>query len=557
MISKPLAPKDPTEKRNGFYVFIDKEIGSVPQNDGSNKHPIYLDDNRLVTFAKIVGGVEDEKLLDMLNNIEDFKKLIHSIGISATCTNKETEIGFDFICYSSDGPFGRSENHFVLKGDGAERVFELSNLDWSEKDTKAGQFLFSLPDENTVASITIKFYLNDGYKVKELDPDKPVDFKSENYKNMIHRSFLSAGNNHRVKNFLNKLKNGEHVTVAFIGGSITQGAGAVPIQQNCYARQTFLALKEKYGENITYIKAGVGGTPSELGMVRYERDITRDNTVKPDLVVVEFAVNDSSDETKGICYESLVNKILNQENKPAVVLLFAVFADDWNLKDRLAPIGYRYEVPMVDVLEAVTPQFTKKQDNGLVVTKRQYFYDVYHPSNIGHKIMADCLMYMFERLDNQQHLEDNNKVIPAVYGADFTDIHLLDRKDNKINAKISCGSFTNEDTDLQCVPFDDAFENTPEFPYNWQKAKGDEPFILELECSKLVLLFKDSASTEFGKAKVTIDGEKEFIFDPREAGWTHCHASILFNNSQSEKHKIQIEMIDKDKIFTILGFGYV
>ena len=81
--------------------------------------------------------------------------------------------------------------------------------------------------------------------------------------------------------------------------------------------------------------------------------------------------------------------------------------------------------------------------------------------------------------------------------------------------------------------------------------------MLELECSKLVLLFKDSANTEFGKAKVIIDGEKEFIFDPREAGWTHCHASILFNNNQSEKHKIQVEMIDKDKIFTILGFGYV
>ena len=32
------------------------------------------------------------------------------------------------------------------------------------------------------------------------------------------------------------------------------------------------------GDNIHYIKAGVGGTPSELGMIRYERDVLRNFT---------------------------------------------------------------------------------------------------------------------------------------------------------------------------------------------------------------------------------------------------------------------------------------
>lgn len=72
------------------------------------------------------------------------------------------------------------------------------------------------------------------------------------------------------------------------------------------------------------IKAGVGGTPSELGMIRFERDVLRDGKEKPDLVVVEFAVNDEGDETKGRCYESLVTKILSMPDAPAVLLLFAV-----------------------------------------------------------------------------------------------------------------------------------------------------------------------------------------------------------------------------------------
>lgn len=85
------------------------------------------------------------------------------------------------------------------------------------------------------------------------------------------------------------------------------------------------------------MKAGVGGTPSELGVIRYERDILRDGAVTPDIVVVEFAVNDEGDETKGNCFESLCLKILSASNQPAVILLFSVFVNDWNLQERLSP----------------------------------------------------------------------------------------------------------------------------------------------------------------------------------------------------------------------------
>lgn len=91
-------------------------------------------------------------------------------------------------------------------------------------------------------------------------------------------------------------------------------------------------------DNVKFVKAGVGGTPSELGMLRFDRDVLRDGE-KPDIVVVEFAVNDEGDETKGDCYESLVRKILKLDWNPAVVLLFSVFANDWNLQDRLSPVA--------------------------------------------------------------------------------------------------------------------------------------------------------------------------------------------------------------------------
>lgn len=550
----PAAPKDPSEKRPGFYVLLDKQVGGIPQDDGRGRHSIFISSDRLPSFARVTGGVEDESILALLTDAAGFRKLVHSIGVSISAGDPAMEVGFSLICKGSGGP--GSCHRFTFPADGAERVITLGELSWSEFDTGLGEFRFELPTVSDMATVSVKCYVNDGFAIPDQDPDPAVDTESFRYREMIARSFLSAGNNGRLQSFLRRARAGEEVTVAFLGGSITQGAGAVPLQENCYAKVCCDGLRQRYGENIRYIKAGVGGTPSETGLMRYRRDITREGAVQPDLLVVEFAVNDAGDETEGVFYESLVRQILNGPGHPAVILLFAVFADDWNLKRRLAPIGYRYQLPMVDVLEAVSPQFTQKDR---VLTKRQYFYDVYHPSNLGHRIMADCLLYLIDRLDKQQPEQDREDYVPPYYGADYEQLVLLDRKDPFPGAVITPGSFTETDTDLQAVPLDDDRHNTPMFPYNWKKGPGGEPFVLELSCRRLVLEFKDSGSQGFGKALVTIDGEKHRILDPTEAGWTHCHTTVLFNKQETANHRIEITMApgDEEKTFTILGFGVV
>ena len=549
----PIAPRDPSEKRAGFYVLLDKQVGGIPQDDGRGRHSIFISSDRLPSFARVTGGVQDEKILDLLTDVKGFRKLVHSLGVTVS-GKAGMEVTFSLMCKGSGGP--GSCHSFTFPADGAERVITLGELTWSEFDAGLGEFRFEMPGVSDMATVSVKCYVNDGFVIPEQDPDPAVDTGSWQYREMIARSFLSAGNNQRIKNFLRRLRAGEEVTVAFLGGSITQGAGAVPLQENCYARLAWQGLTERYGNSIRYIKAGLGGTPSETGLVRYDRDITRDGQIQPDLVVVEFAVNDSGDETEGVFYESLVRKILNAPNHPAVILLFAVFADDWNLKRRLAPIGYRYQLPMVDVLEAVSPQFEAKDR---VITKRQYFYDVYHPSNLGHRIMADCLLYLVDRLDRQQPEAENEDFVPPYYGRDYETLRLADRKDSLPDCRFTPGSFTDTDTELQAVPLDFDSRNTPMFPYNWKKGKGNDPFVAQITCRKLVLEFKDSGDPAFGKALVTIDGEKSRVLDPLEAGWTHCHTALLFNRQEAAPHRVEIAMApgEEGKTFTILGFGVV
>lgn len=47
--------------------------------------------------------------------------------------------------------------------------------------------------------------------------------------------------------------------------------------------------------------------------------------------------------------------------------------------------------------------------------------------------------------------------------------------------------------------------------------------------------------------------------DPHINNWQHCNAMIVFNEDESADHTVRIEVAeeDRDKKFTILGFGYV
>lgn len=58
---------------------------------------------------------------------------------------------------------------------------------------------------------------------------------------------------------------------------------------------------------------------------------------------------------------------------------------------------------MVSVKDAVVPQFEKNR----VITKRQFFYDIYHPTNDGHRIMADCIANLFEKVDKEEMAEQD------------------------------------------------------------------------------------------------------------------------------------------------------
>lgn len=89
-----------------------------------------------------------------------------------------------------------------------------------------------------------------------------------------------------LPNFFAKLESGSEVSVAYLGGSITAQEGWRP-KTLAWFREKFPAAK------IREINAAIGGTGSDLGVFRLRQDVLAQ---KPDLLFVEFAVNDSGAE---------------------------------------------------------------------------------------------------------------------------------------------------------------------------------------------------------------------------------------------------------------------
>ncbi len=574
----PKAPKDPEKKRPYFYIMKGKDIFGAKQEDGTGISFIYESDGRLINSARIVGNIEDEEELKLLETVEGFGKLVHSIGISAETADPAEEVTFVFQMYGKKDLYGGGTNLTAsLKGDGMEQRILLSDYTWTEDDNIPGQIKFIFQTPEIMGKASVRFYLNDGYQAPEEVEEEAVDTGSEEYSAMIQRSLMNLGNTCRIRSVIEKARDGKEVTLAYIGGSITQGAGATPINTECYAYKSYQLFQKHFAaaDNVRFIKAGVGGTPSELGMLRFDRDVLRDGE-QPDIVVIEFAVNDEGDETKGDCYESLVRKVLNLPWKPAVVLLFSVFANDWNLQERLRPVGDIYDLPMVSVLDAVSSQFPLGKETGRVLTKNQFFYDMFHPDNIGHTIMADCLQYLFEMSDLTDRIEERRGLHgvtgeealelklnePPAIGSSFEEVQLLDKKNTYQGAVIDAGGFTAVDTELQSVEMDDSLSPTPEFPYNWMYDGTDHTrayFELTITSKALLLIFKDSGEVNVGKAEVYVDGRYCMTADPHINNWQHCNAVIIYNNKESKKHIVRIEVAeeDREKRFTILGFGYV
>jgi lysophospholipase L1-like esterase len=390
-------------------------------------------------------------------------------------------------------------------------------------------------------------------------PVLPVQAAPEGsaYDAMIADSFVGMENNFRLKSVIERAQRGQPVNIAAIGGSVTEGAGSSP-NRNGYANQFYESFQESSGngEPVQFVNAGMAGTPSMLGWIRYPRDVEAKLEGSPDVLIIEFAVNDGDDKTGGAAYESMVRDALSLPNAPAVILLFGVFDTMWNMQDRYIPLGEAYGLPMVSVKNAIEPRIKSG-----ALTKAEFFAnngkDGLHPSNYGHRLMADCLMYIVDKAAGEAKAEADIPLpeTPHLKNGDVYQgmVSVFQGSPLPPGLTLNAGGFTDRDGATYSLQYGGSA-----FPTNWKRnVSSGAPFVIEAEMKNLMLAYKSAGG--LGKVDIFVDGVKKTTVNGASGGgWNNAVTVEVFNNAEFAKHKIEIKMAEGDeaKGFTILAFGY-
>lgn len=361
---------------------------------------------------------------------------------------------------------------------------------------------------------------------------------------MYEKSLVSKGDISRILKLIDKAEKGEDITVAFLGGSITQGCNST-VYEKCYVELTYNWFKEKFKNvNVKHINAGVGATGSFIGVHRVEGQVIGEN---PDIIFVDAAVNDDEDYSCKVAYESVIRKLLNSKSKPAVVEVFMTMDTGFNVQEQQVQVGERYNVPMISFRDAVKAEVDKNK-----IKFSDLLTDEVHPNDAGHYIISRLLINLIEDVykndyikGNEIKIVDNTLEIPCVFEDRYINGTILNNL--KITPKEVIG-FINYDEGFQ------VFKNG--WIFNETENK-DGKLTFELEAKNVVLLYKKSVSESAGKIRVKVNGkEKVFLDTYFKNGWGDYSATeILELSDETNNYKVEIEVVreNMDKEITILG----
>ena len=354
---------------------------------------------------------------------------------------------------------------------------------------------------------------------------------------MLQRSLIQCGCNQRMKHVIERARSGEDITIAFLGGSVTEKYKVR--KEESYAMLSYQYFAENYGnqDNVTYVNAGMAGTSSLSGLIRSNRDVL---CYRPDVIFLEYAVNDFKDSIHKEAFESLILRLMHLENKPAVVLLFLLSESRYTCQGHMQVIGEYYQLPMISISDALLPEL-----EGNHIEWLDYYADYIHPNKLGHEFIKDCIAYYFDTVDNQEISEKEAIQQNPVYGNQFITMKLIDSKNANV---VSFGDFQATNTIAQ-------------FPNGWVHKPGDsnESLRFKITCKSLFVIYKESNNTAEGKAELYVDGMKRITMQGyNSTGWDNPATLIVFQDNKVKEHFIEVKMNygEQQKEFTLLGFGY-
>lgn len=343
------------------------------------------------------------------------------------------------------------------------------------------------------------------------------------------KGWVNRGNLCRLKELMKRAEQGDRLTLAFLGGSITQGSVSTQYT-NCYAYRVYEWFVRRFPKTaFTYINAGVGGTTSQFGVARVDEDVL---LYKPDFVVIEFSVNDVNTDFYQETYEGLVRKVYGNVYEPAVLLVHNMYYDTGNsAEEKHREIGAHYGLPSVSMKTTIYPEVASG-----AIPNREITPDDLHPNSDGHELVAEVITDCLDRIYMQRREEEPPAVMPEPVTANA---YAGARRYQNHNSSPVCSGFTADHTLKKYV--------NDMFRCGWTATDAGASIVFETEGTEAAVQYRKSVRKPAPIAIAIVDGDEAnaVTLDANfEEDWGDClHIDTVLHHGRPGRHRVEIRLI--------------
>lgn len=346
--------------------------------------------------------------------------------------------------------------------------------------------------------------------------------------------------------------------IAYIGGSLTEGGA------NWQMRVTTYMKEQLPDKNIVTYNAGIGGTGSAYGALRYGENVM---SKSPDLVFIDAAVNDAqggnvTDELPHQKYmESMVRESLAAEKVPAIVFIYmpqpadktdSVYKGARFSADAKEKLAQHYGISSVYIDEYLFKEYNE-EGGGKKYTEwlGKYYnasgtgYDV-HPKGAGYSMYGDAIVAELKNIG----LENFTKPVEDKGIFCITEKSLLGTSYAYI--KVGDERVTEEGSWKEYKSAADATgENAPKEKYYaypffeegiWHTTQKGASISFKSSAQQITLSF--ISHTEGNTAVIYVDGKKAGEADTTSVYNNMNYTKTVEISKDKKEHEIKIEARD-------------
>lgn len=335
----------------------------------------------------------------------------------------------------------------------------------------------------------------------------------------MEHTHIFGGNASRLQSVFAKAARGEHISIVFLGSSITMGYQIEEQHQfttilTQYFRHTF------QNDDISGHNLSAPGMPSLHGL---HLAYTELGQYAPDLILIDYAVNDQKNHMFREAYESLLVKCLSLPTHPAVLSFFVRGEKGYTCAPQMAAVCEYYGVPYVNI-----GTWLDEDIRAGIMRWRDYSYDNCHPGPVGHSYIGRCLTRLLQYVSKLPAAAETGLPAKGFYNNELAYLHFI--------------------------------------PSSWEHTAGHhpEPLVINASCCTVFIGYFVGITEDFGTACLSLNGEPYHFMDSyRVHEWEHPVYEVVSLSKEKKMHHISLDMSpdmqkgENEKRFRLICLGIV